>query len=326
MTHPKISVIIPSFNCARYLPEAIESVLAQTCRDHEIIVVNDGSTDNTDQVVAIYRDRIRYFCQENQGVASARNTGIQRARGSYVCFLDADDILLPKKLETQAAFLDQNPNVHIVYSDGLLFRINRYGVEEDRRFSACGLLNRSLGAPDTSLPLLAIENAFPPVAAMAQLSCVRAVGGFDDERSLMTTEDWDLWLRLAAKYNFAYLDEVLAKYRDWEGSTSKAWHRRKSAYMYMVPKFEASDAYARIPSRIKSRILFFWGVTYLEYAEPQVAIHRFRVATQLDAGNLYARSAYLLTRTLGRKAVVFFHLKRRLFGRRKLPGLWPVQG
>ncbi len=321
MGRPKVSVIIPTFNCAKYLPEAIESVLAQTYTDCEVIVMDDGSTDNTNQVVATYRDRVRYFYQENRGVGSARNTGIRYAQGDYVVFLDADDVLLPDKLETQASFLDQNANVDIVYSDGLLFRINSDGTEENRLLSASGLLNKSLGAPADSLAILAIENAFPPLVAMVRLRCVRDIGGFDEERSLMTLEDWDLWFRLAAKCQFAYLDSVLAKYRDWGGSTSKDWHRRKSAFLYMVPKFEATDSYANMPSRVKSRVLFFWGVMFLEYVEPQMAISRFKTAMQFDPGNLYARSAYLLTTVLGSRAVVFYHLKRRLFGTRKLPGL-----
>ncbi len=320
MAHPKVSVITPTFNCARYLPEAIDSVLSQTCTDHELIVIDDGSIDNTNQVVATYCDRVRYFCQENRGVATARNVGIREAQGDYVCFLDADDVLLPGKLETQAAFLDQNPNVDIVYSDGLLFRANPNGAEEHLLLSACGLLNKSLGSPPVSLPILAVENAFPLHVAMARLKCVREIGGFDEEKSLMTLEDWDLWFRLGEKYNYAYLDAVLAKYRDWEGSTSKNWHRRKSAFKYMVRKIEVSEGYSSLPAQIKSRVLFSWGVMYLEYSEPRTALDVFKTAIQFDPGNFYARSAYRLTSLMGRRAVVFYHLKRRLFGRHKFPG------
>ncbi len=321
MFPPMVSVIIPTFNCATYLPEAIESVLAQTCTDYEVIVVDDGSTDATNQVVATYCDRVRYFCQENRGAASARNTGIRHAQGEYVSFLDADDVLLPSKLEEQASFLNRNANVDIVYSDGLLFRINRQGVEEHRLLSACGLLNKSLGTPSVSVPIFAVENAFPPVVAMVRLRCVREIGGFDEERSLMTAEDWDLCFRLAVKYNFVYLEGVLAKYRDWEGSTSKSWHRRKSAFEFMVQKIAGSEGYGNLSAQAKSRVLFSWGVMYLEYREPQMALARFKSAIELDPGNLYARSAYLLTSLLSGRAVVFYHLKRRLFGMRKLPGL-----
>ena len=103
-----ISVIIPTYNSAAYLPETLESVLAQTCAAHEILVIDDGSTDNTDQVLAPYRDAIVYFKQPNSGAATARNLGLDRARGEWVAFLDSDDIWQPHKLEKHVKFLEQH--------------------------------------------------------------------------------------------------------------------------------------------------------------------------------------------------------------------------
>ena len=93
----KVSIIIPSYNCASYVEEAVQSALSQTYSDCEVVVINDGSTDNTEEVLAPYRDKIVYISQENKGLAGARNSGIKRASGDYITFLDADDIFLPEK-------------------------------------------------------------------------------------------------------------------------------------------------------------------------------------------------------------------------------------
>ncbi len=107
---PKVSVIIPTFNCAVYLPQAIESVLGQTWQDFELIVVDDGSTDDTCQVLAPYQNRLVYLYQENQGESSARNKGIQVAQGEYLAFLDSDDLWLATKLERQITVLEAWPS------------------------------------------------------------------------------------------------------------------------------------------------------------------------------------------------------------------------
>jgi glycosyltransferase involved in cell wall biosynthesis len=284
-------------------------------------VVDDGSTDNTNLVVATYSDHVQYICQENQGASGARNTGIRYAHGDYAVFLDADDLLLPDKLRLQATFLDQNPNVDIVYSDGYVFRINGKGLQERQLFSACGKLIKSLGAPVESLRILVVQNAFPPIAAMVRLRCIREIGGFDDEKSLLTMEDWDLWYRLAMNHEFAYLDAVVALYRNLPTSKSKSRSRRKTAVPYLESKMERSPGFATLSTRARARVHFFWGVMDLENGEPQMAIARFRKAIQSDPRNFYASSAYLLTLLLGSRAAIFYKLKRRILGLRKLPGL-----
>lgn len=113
---PLVSIIIPTFNNAEYIDATIESVLAQDFADHEIIVVDDGSNDNTQSVLVAYHDRIRSFYQENAGVSAARNTGLEHAVGDYVLFLDGDDLLLPGKLTAQVAMLQEQPDLGYVHS------------------------------------------------------------------------------------------------------------------------------------------------------------------------------------------------------------------
>ena len=116
---PKISVIIPIYNSAAWLPQAIDSVLNQTYRDYEIIIVDDGSHDNTLEVIQRYQAKVRWIGQSNRGPAAARNTGIKIAQGQYLVFLDADDVLQADKLALQAAFLDQHPECQLYILMGI---------------------------------------------------------------------------------------------------------------------------------------------------------------------------------------------------------------
>ena len=112
---PRVSVLIPTYNCARFLSQAIDSVLAQTFQDFEILVVDDGSTDDTAQVVARY-PRVRYIRREHCGVSASRNAAVAAATGEIVVFLDADDFWLPEKLEKQVTYLDENPNCMLIFT------------------------------------------------------------------------------------------------------------------------------------------------------------------------------------------------------------------
>jgi glycosyltransferase involved in cell wall biosynthesis len=114
---PRVSVIIPTFNCARFLGRAIETALTQTYRDYELIVVDDGSTDETREVVASFGSKLRYLYQPNGGVYSARNLALSSANGELVAYLDADDMWYPHKLDTQVAFLDAHKECGLVHSD-----------------------------------------------------------------------------------------------------------------------------------------------------------------------------------------------------------------
>jgi len=119
-TKVKVSVIIPTYNRADFLTEAVNSVLSQTWRDLEIIVVDDGSTDGTQEVVRRYGEQVNYFCKENEGPSSARNMGIKKARGPYVAFLDSDDVWEPEKLRIQMDFMGEHPEIRLVCTDSSL--------------------------------------------------------------------------------------------------------------------------------------------------------------------------------------------------------------
>jgi len=119
---PKVSIIIPTYNRARFLKEAIESVFNQTYLDYELIVVDDGSEDNTKQIITRYKDRLTYTDIPHQGVSKARNTGINLAQGEFICFLDSDDLWLPKKLEAQMDFFNSHPDALICQTEEIWIR------------------------------------------------------------------------------------------------------------------------------------------------------------------------------------------------------------
>ena len=214
---PMVSVVIPTYNCARYLPEAIDSVLAQTYRDFEIIVVDDGSTDNTPEVLARYGDQIRIIRQPDQGRSAARNAGILAARGEYIAFLDADDLWLPQKLEKQLALFAARAEIGWVYSD--YRRLAELGSDTDTFFHRAGLRPPPEGR---ILPELLSGCITSTITVMARASCFRRVGLFDP--SLTRAEDYDMWIRLATQFDAACVDEPLALYRQHSRQITSRTH------------------------------------------------------------------------------------------------------
>jgi glycosyltransferase involved in cell wall biosynthesis len=210
----QVSIIIPCYNYARFLPDAVASVIAQTFTDWELIVVDDGSTDATlataQQLMAQHSDqRIRVFQQPNAGPAAARNTGAERANGAYLLFLDADDMLAPTLLERTVAVLCEQPAVGFVYTGMRLFGQDRH----------------EWPSVAFDLPRLALDNYVLP-HALVRYAAWGQVGGFDTARSLWGFEDWDFWLRVAASgWSGWHIAEPLVFYRRHGHSLSDAVQR-----------------------------------------------------------------------------------------------------
>ncbi len=205
--NPRVSVIIPAFNYGHFLPEALDSVLAQSFQDFEIIVVDDGSTDTTQEAVSAYikknPKRIRYFYQDNKGPAAARNKGIREARGEYIAFLDADDLWLPKKLDLQIDRFQNNPNCGLVYTGYYL--MNECGAIQ-------GIYSMQPVPKEIIKKRILLTNPMAGTPTiMVRKSCFEKVGYFDED--LVSAEDWDMWLRIIRKYDFAHVREPLVKVR-----------------------------------------------------------------------------------------------------------------
>jgi glycosyltransferase involved in cell wall biosynthesis len=187
----RISAIVTGYNYARFLPGAIESVLGQTRPPDEVVVVDDGSTDDTRQVVAAYANRgIRYVYKENGGAGSARNRGLHETSGELVAFLDGDDRWLPYKLALQSAHFAQNPRVGLVTG-------SEWQVFEDG--APPYLLRRSQVACERIYPQILVENIIGnPSLALIRRECFQAVGTFDE--SMPMGQDWDMWIRIARRF------------------------------------------------------------------------------------------------------------------------------
>ncbi len=194
-----ISVIIPAYNCASFLPETLESVFSQTHPVLEVIVVDDGSTDETSSVVQAYLGRIRYIRQENKGLPGARNTGIVAAKGDYLALLDADDTWVSTKLAQQMPrFAD--PEVGIVYSD---FAV-RYS---DGRYQESYLVNRPLAAEGAILDRYIQSRFLFPSTMVFRKECFEQIGLFDEE--MLACEDIELFARMCAHWKVALVNQSL---------------------------------------------------------------------------------------------------------------------
>jgi glycosyltransferase involved in cell wall biosynthesis len=208
-----VSAVIPTYNCARLLPQAIQSAILQSHRLREIIVVDDGSTDTTEECVHPFLPQIRYIKQENRGLAGARNRGIRESTGEFVAFLDADDVWLTEKTEKQLSAFRSFPNAALAFTDA---QVLSPGGETMPTFMF------GKGARDGYVFDALLRSSFIlPSTAMIRRACFDDVGLFDED--LLCVEDLDLWLRITRKYRVNMVDEPLAVWRRQEGGlTAKA--------------------------------------------------------------------------------------------------------
>ncbi|HSF76318.1 MAG TPA: glycosyltransferase [Microcoleus sp.] len=205
---PQVSVVIPAYNCADYVGQAVESVLHQTIADWEIIVVDDGSRDHTRLVLEKYSDRIRYIYQQNQGVSIARNCGIELARGEFIAFLDADDYFLPNKIAAQLAVFAARPHLGIVHSGWRLVNSIGEPLKEVKPWQ---------NVPKLDLEMWLRWKPVLPSAMVFRRHWLERAGGFDPR--FPPAEDTDLVLRLALMGCEAeWLQQVTVCYRQHEQS------------------------------------------------------------------------------------------------------------
>ena len=194
---PRVSVIIPTYNRGWILEEAVDSVLAQTYTDFELIVVDDGSTDDTRALLQPFGQRIAYVHQDNQGVSAARNTGLRLARGELIALLDSDDLWKPAKLARQVAFFHAQPEAQICQTEEVWIRRGRRVNPKNRHRKASGWIF------EPSLALCLVS----PSAVMLRRGLMDAMGGFDV--SLPACEDYDLWLRISLRCPIHLIDDAL---------------------------------------------------------------------------------------------------------------------
>lgn len=211
-----MSVIIPTYNRAAYIADAIRSVQSQDHPDVEIIVADDGSSDDTPAIVAGFGDALVYLPLAHRGLpAATRNRGLAKATGDFVAFLDSDDLFLPHKLKLQLSAFLAHPEAGLVYSDGYYFR--------DDPTQPTGHLLGGMPTPSGDvLPELMRGNfLMSPAMLLTRRSCLEEVGPFDEDPELWVSEDYELWLRVAARFPVVYAPGDVAAVRRHEGSISR---------------------------------------------------------------------------------------------------------
>ncbi len=229
---PKVSILTPAFNAAKYLAETIDSVLAQTFQDFEMIIVDDGSTDRTKDVAESYArrfpDKIRYMYQMNAGPAAARNTAIKNSTGEYLALLDADDLWLPNRLEEGVKLLDQRQDVGLVHSrtKRLIEGIVSPGVERNLQYLS-GWFFQYLVTRTAHISCL---------TAMFRRQCLDTVGLFDEAQECIGVEDRDLWIRISKYYPVQFINQELGVYRVISSGISRNTERMVEGRMYVISK------------------------------------------------------------------------------------------
>jgi glycosyltransferase involved in cell wall biosynthesis len=249
---PLVSAVIPSYNYGHFVCEAVESALAQTYPNIEVVVVDDGSTDDTRERLAPYTDRIRYIHQTNSGLSAARNTGIRHARGEWIALLDADDLWHPDKTTLQLASAKRVGRVALIGSPParampkelpLHPPLHRVGVSDF-------LLSSRMG----------------PSSALIRRDAFSVVGNFDE--TLRSVEDRDMWLRLAAQYPAVVVESPCWSYRTHSGQMSRAAKRMYDNYHKVLESFfENHPDHAMLRNMAYSYLYFDSSLCFLECGE-----------------------------------------------------------
>jgi len=232
---PLVSVIVPTYNRCGLLKEAVESVLGQTFKDFELIVVDDGSSDKTGTVIKKYEGKIRYYFKENGGVAAARNLGVKMAAGKLIAWLDDDDFFFPEKIAKQVRFFQKNPWAGLVYTGHMTVDSTSYQTKRSY------LVPPHYKDCKSNRDALIKQCFFANSTVMMKKECFHRSGPFDE--SLRHTVDYDMWLKTAAYYRFGCVPEILAGYR-WHG---KQISTRRDNRILPVLRKKARDLYDKHP-------------------------------------------------------------------------------
>jgi glycosyltransferase involved in cell wall biosynthesis len=276
---PKVSIIIPAYNAMQYLPQTMASVMKQTYRDFEIVLVDDGSSDHIREWVETQNiSQLRFISQENRGLSGARNTGIRAAKGSYLALLDADDLWEPTKLAKQVQVLDLDQEAALVYTWMAL--IDEQGALTGRYYK-----RREEG--DVWKLMLTSNLVGCGSVPLIRRTCLDQVGYFDENLKSFA-EDWDLWLRMARQYSFRVVAEALVYYRQRGDSASKDWVAMERSFQIVFAKTFNNQPDELQPLRAKSEAFIYVSLGWMAL---QGKNFDYRVASnyQLNAFKYYPR-------------------------------------
>jgi len=262
---PLVSVIIPTFNRSRFFKEAIDSALAQTYSHIEIIVIDDGSTDNTKEIVKSFGKKVRYVYQNHSELPATRNKGLGLAKGKYVAFLDDDDVWFSQKIEKEVAYLESHPNL------GFIFSAAHIVDENGQKIESRALENTT---PLTFKNLYNWNMIISPSVTLIRKECFDHVGMFDED--LIQSCDYDMWLRIAQEYKFDYLEAYLTNYRMHSKSLSKDLDRRATFHKMIFLKADIGRNKTWRQTRIRiARSYYFIAEQHYHNKDSMKAFRKF---------------------------------------------------
>lgn len=264
-----VSVIIPTHNRSKLLEETLQSVIRQLYKNIEIIIVDDGSEDDTKYVVDKYANNINYnityIYQKNQGAQVARNTGFEKSSGEYVSFFDSDDLWKNTKLLKQVSYLNEHDNIALVFSD--------CEVMEDNVLLKETFFDKNAPYRGKVFNKLICSNFIPSPTPLIRRSALHRVKNFDESLSKTSGQDWDLWLNIALDNEIDFIDEVLAIYRFHDTNMTKNMQRRLDGQMTVINKYRnLSKLHDDLYEDIRKNILNYFALEYAYYGEPITAI------------------------------------------------------
>jgi glycosyltransferase involved in cell wall biosynthesis len=280
---PLVSVVMPAFNCARYIDEAIQSVLCQDYRNLELIVVDDGSTDGTYERAVSYGGCVKVLQQRNQGAGAARNRAVLESKGDILAFLDADDVWLPGKLKAQVTHLQRNPDVGVVYG-----RWADWLPQTDGSFSLAASYATPFddeGVDETwsgwLYPRILLSSLIHIISAIIPRAVYDRVGGFDE--GLRTGQDYDFWIKVTRVFRVHKLSMMVALYRLHGSNNTKRPQAQSNAYRLLARAVEqygltgpGGDTLShREINRRLADVCFRFGYLHLRRGDPSVAASAF---------------------------------------------------
>lgn len=296
MTLPRVSILIPAYNRADYLPAAIASAQQQTFPDTEIVVVDDGSTDNTGQLVRAMTDpRLKYIYQNNRGVSAALNTAWRAARGEFVAMLGSDDVFLPRQIETLLPHLERDAALGFVYARAQAMDAQGKPLPQ--------VLGASPKFAERALASILYGDCVCGIACLIRRDILERAAGFDE--ALVANEDWDLWIRMAEISGFAFHDEILARYRmhptSLTGARSEKYQRVVMERIRLIESYYARTAVPSEALSVKSlarrNVYMDAGIRLLAVGQPRTALPHFMRALRAH-GNPFAAAARIVGVTL----------------------------
>lgn len=269
----KVSVIIPAYNCEHYIKDTVESVLSQTYEDIELIIIDDGSTDRTREIVKRFGSKVEYVYQDkNVGPSATRNRGIEQAKGKYIAFLDHDDVWMPNKIEEQIKLLENNKDIALVYSNGC--SINSSGVQVSSTLFDIAKPHRGFAFEE-----LILDNFIPTSSVIVRKQILNEVGGFNER--FLISQDFDLYLRIAEDHEIDFVDALLFKRRIYPDSASNKKRKVLLDDVISITKFYRKKIGFNNPRLVQkldrkiAKYMFHVAIWSLDHTNRQEALGRY---------------------------------------------------